>query len=353
MAPTMSSTMRAAAAKGFSLVELMVALTISLLLLAGVGAMFVSSKSSYETTDKLSRIQESGRYALDQFTYDVRSAGYVGCSRTSTYISTSLNDTGTLTWNFMDGPVRGYQYVSTGSWSPALPTGVPAPLDGSDVLVLRLPVREAVPLKVQSDMISGTSDIILPAVPGAFTAGDIALAYSCEAQAFFQVTDFTGGVMKHTTSGGFTPGNAVDTINYPFRTNAEVIPVNTVVYYVAPNSAGTAGVSSLFRKIGNNAPEELVEGVEQMQVDYGVDTNLDNVIDAYVVAGPTVDWSRVLSVRVALLVRSLEQYGTEQDVGTYTLLSAPNAVAFTAPGDRYYREVFTSTIGIRNKVVVD
>lgn len=351
--------------RGFSLIELMVAMAISLLLLAGVIAIFASSRASYETTDRMSRIQENGRYALDQLAYDIRSAGYVGCSRATTYVSTSLNNSSALTWNFLDGPVRGYEYVSSGTWAPALSVGVPttgvtAAVDGSDVLVLRMPVREAVALRLQSDMATGTSDIVLPAVTGAFKVGDIALAYSCEAQAFFQVTGFAGGVLSHTTATGpsGTPGNAVANISYAFRTNAEVLPVNTVVYYIAASTAIDASTSaarsrSLFRKTGSNVAEELVEGVDQMQIDYGVDTNLDDAVDAYQVASGIADWSRVLSVRVALLVRSLDQYGTEQDTRTYTLLTAPNAVAVTAPMDRRYREVFTSTVSVRNKAVIN
>lgn len=337
--------------RGFSLVELMVAMAISLLLLAGVIAIFASSRSSYETTDKLSRIQENGRYALDQLTFDIRSAGFVGCSRTSNHVSTSLNNSANVIWNFLDGPVRGYDYVSSGTWSPALATGIPAPINGSDVLVLRVPVREATALRLQSEMTSNTDNLVLPAVAGAFQVGDIAMAYSCEAQAFFQVTDFTGGVLQHAATGS-APGNAVASLSYRFLTNAEVVPVNTVIYYVRQSTAG-ARASSLFRQIGNAGPEELVEGIEQMQIEYGVDTNGDGATDTYLLASAVTDWSAVLSVRVALLARSIEAYGTETDSRSYVLLTGANAVTVPAPMDRHYREVFSSTVGIRNKVVVN
>jgi len=56
----------AGGARGFSIVELMVAVAISLLLLTGVVAIFVSSKTSYETNERFSRIEENGRFALDR-----------------------------------------------------------------------------------------------------------------------------------------------------------------------------------------------------------------------------------------------------------------------------------------------
>ena len=343
--------------QGFSIVELMVAMAISLLLLAGVIAIFASSKSSYETNDKLSRIQESGRYALDQFTYDIRSAGYEGCSRTSTYVSTSLKDNTSLLWNFRDGgPVSGYQYTGSATWSPAfptgiLPTGIGAPINGSDILVLRLPVREAVPLQLTDKMATVDSPLTVTDVPDAFKVGDIAMAYSCEAQAFFQVTGYGGGKLEHA-KGGSNPGNDNSNLSYVFRKNAEVVPVNTVIYYIAQSTAG-ARASSLFRKVGTNNPEELVEGVEQMQIDYGVDNDGNNTVDGYVIASAVTNWSRVFTIRVALLVRSIEAYGTDKDVQTYTLLTGTTAVPVVEPNDRFYREVFTATVGIRNRVVTN
>jgi type IV pilus assembly protein PilW len=344
------------AMRGFSIIELMVAMLISLLLLAGVIAIFSSTKSSYETSDKVSRIQENGRFALDQFTYDIRSAGFVGCSRAANYISTSLNNKADLLWNFLDGgPVQGFQYDKSSTWKPALPTGifptgVDAPSDNSDILVLRMPARESLPLKVTTDMATATDALTVAAVADAFKAGDIAMAYSCEAQAFFQVTDYAGGILSHE-QGGSSPGNANGSLSYTFRANAQVVPVNTVIYYVAQSTAG-ARATSLYRKIGTAAPEELVEGVEQMQVDYGV-ANGSGLVDTYMTADKVTNWQKVYTVRVALLVRSIEPYGGEKDTRQYTLLGGDDVVTVAAPNDRYYREVFASTVGIRNKVVIN
>jgi len=343
-------------ARGFSLVELMVAMALSLLLLVGVVAVFMSSRSSYEATDKLSRIQESGRFAIDEMARDVRSAGYVGCARAPTYLSTSLNSNNTLLWNFLEGAVRGFQFVSASTWSPVLDTLiVPSPSDGSDVLALRIPKRDSTPLRLQADMGSGTDTLTVPNTTAAGLAqGDIALAYSCEAQSFFYVTAFAGGVISHAATPGVVPGNANDSVNYAFRTNAEVIPVETVIYYVRQSSAAQAGIgpadaTSLWRKVGTAAAEELVEGVQQMQLQFGLDTNGDAVVDNYVAADAVTDWSQVYSVSIALLVRSLEEYDTDRDVRTYQLLNVP----VPAAGDRRLRAVFTTTANIRNRVPVN
>ena len=339
--------------RGFSLVELMVAMTLSLMLLGGIVAIFSSSRASYETTDRLSRIQENGRYALDQVVTDIRSAGFVGCARVPTYVSSSLNTATDVKWNFLDSSIRGYQFISTNSYSPTIAAAdIPSAADNSDVLVVRRPKRDAQPLRLQADMGAGSANLTVPnTTSSGLNADDIALLYSCEAQAVFQVRSFSGGVITHAVGGGSAtaPGNASGDVNFAFRRNAEVVPVETVIYYIRASSTGAVGATSLWRRIGANTPEELIEGVEQMQLRFGVDTTGDSRVDTYVTANSVTDWNAVYSVEVALLVRSLEEYGLDLDRETYQLLDA----SIPAPNDRRMREVFTATVGIRNRMRVN
>lgn len=339
---------------GFSLVELMVAITLSLLLLGGVVAIFGSSRTSYESTDQLSRVQENGRLALQQMSRHIRSAGFTGCSRQPNFIATSLNSPGDLQWNFLEGPVRGFDAGASG-WTPAL-SSVPGATDstdgaieGSDILVVRGPRLDAIPMTVITTMASPEDALEVEAATGLDADGDVVMAYSCEGVTFFHAVP-AGNNLVHDAGTG-VPGNQFATTSYPLRRDSEVVPVETVVYYVAP-SAGTvpADTNSLWRRRGILDPEELVQGVEQMQLEYGIDTNSDRVVDSYGKATATTNWQRVISVRVALLVRSLEEYGTDTDQRSYRL-TADTTVA--APGDRRLREVFTSTVSIRNKARVD
>ena len=346
--------------RGFSIVELLVAMAISLLLLAGVVSIFVSSKSSYETNERLSRIQENGRFALDSIMTDLRASGFVGCARQPTYLSTSLNTATTLQWNFLAGPVTGFQATGANTWSPAMDASIPTPLSGSDVLVVRVPVRERTAMPLTTDVGSPTNTLQIAAgTTNAVETGDIVLAYSCEAISVFQVSNYASstGVISHAVSASQVPGNAVDTVNYSYRRAVtQVVPVETVAYFIAPSSRvidasdpAPAGTTSLWRRRGLNAVEELVEGIEQIQVQYGVDTNGDVIVDAYRTADNVTDWNDVISVSIALLVRSLEQYGTDVDRRTYNVLD----VTVAAPADRRLREVFAATASIRNRVRVN
>jgi type IV pilus assembly protein PilW len=345
-------------AGGFSLVELMVAITLSLLLLTGVVAIFSSSRVSYESNDQLSRIQETGRFALEVMSKHVRAAGFSGCAREPKFVSTALNNSTALQWNFLEGPVRGYDASATG-WTPALDASITGVLPGTDVLVVRGPRLDVEPTRLTAALTDPQQSLVVASTAGIRATGDVVMAFSCEALSVFFATP-AGTNLNHGVTDS-VPGNSVATTSFPFTLNTEVIPVETVVYYVAasqgatpPNNTLPVGTTSLWRRVGLGAPEELVQGVENMQLEFGLDNDPNNagdrMVDNYVAASATTDWQQAIAVRVALLVRSVEQYGADADQRTYQLLTNTTV---NAPGDRRLREVFTTTIGIRSRARVE
>ena len=66
--------------QGLTLVELMVAATLGLVIMAGVIQLFISSKETYRINSFISQIQESGRFAIEAVAHDLRMAGYQGCA---------------------------------------------------------------------------------------------------------------------------------------------------------------------------------------------------------------------------------------------------------------------------------
>ncbi len=89
----------------------------------------------------------------------------------------------------------------------------------------------------------------------------------------------------------------------------------------------------------------LVEGVENMQILYGADTNNDGVPNYYVPAGTAgLDMTQVNSVRVSLLLRTIDD-----NIASEPLAYTYNG-ATTTPTDRRIRRVFTSTIALRNRL---
>ena len=67
--------------RAFTLIELMIAMLIGVFLMAGVIQIFLSAKQAYRLQENLSRLQENGRFAMDIITKDIRSAGFMGCSK--------------------------------------------------------------------------------------------------------------------------------------------------------------------------------------------------------------------------------------------------------------------------------
>lgn len=362
---------------GLSLVELMVALTVGVILLAGVVSVFLSSRQSYGINNAVAQVQESGRFALHFLQNDTRMAGYMGCTRS---VSTnSILNGGGVPFDFSNGIV-GYNYNGTGpsgsytiaaenpapvssgnysSWtsgppgaSTPLDTSLPPPIAGSDVLVVRHTVGD--PATVTKMPGGGQSaNLFVSSVTG-INIGAILVITNCVQATAFQATNVNSQnqLIVHATKG--TPGNQPSAkLSDAYANGGQVVNVDTVVYYI---SQGADGSPSLFSADiapvsgavnGFSNAKELVSGIESMQILYGVDTTGSGAVSQYVTADQVPDWQSVVSVEIGLLVRSatgaVPQPAT---VPTYNVLGT----TVTAPLDTRYRRVFITTIGLRNRL---
>ncbi len=376
--------------RGLSIVELMVALTIGLIIVIAVERIFVTSSGTFRATEGLSRAQETGRFAIEFMSRDIRMAGNLGCIR-DTLIIDNLN-TGGSPYDFGRG-IQGFEYAgtapgntytissenptnTTGGWAPALDTALvpPGAIPGSDVLVIRRmdgrPLRRATPINDSAMVFLDSSESVN------IRDGDILAITDCDKTSVFQVTSTTVAGPRlnvvHAASG--TPGNRCPVWAPPacpeqeYGNSAEVSKLLTVAYFIGrgasgepalfmamlqPGGAGTAMVSS-----------EMLEGVESMQILYGLDQDNDGSAETYMtadqvealtVANPDTGWPQVLSVRLSLLVRSTHVKGTaaraELDTNTYLLAGSTAATATTIDpfDDKRRRRVFNATIQLRSR----
>lgn len=372
-------------AQGFSIVELLVAMGISLLLLAGVATMFVSSKGAYETNDRLARLEENGRFALDTITRGVRAAGYSGCTssanpyvavnNTNNFISaqdptsTAVQDPNNNKVIILNPSIEGFNYTSAGNWTPALYGFMPAPSNGSDVLLLRAPAAGTAPIELSVNMASDTDNITVPAVAsgnGYFSNHQLLMIGDCNNRSYFEVTGYspTTGVVQHAalSAGAGYNGNWTNSVGFLYKKRpsatdttqdfigggAQVYTSQMTVYYVAPASADPT-YNSLWRQVDSNPVEELIEGVDSMQLLYGLDTITEGqgAIDTY--SATATDPKQIVSITISLLIRSVDQYGALTDTKIYDLLGPADPTAkYTAPGDRRQRQLFTTTVWVRN-----
>lgn len=94
----------------------------------------------------------------------------------------------------------------------------------------------------------------------------------------------------------------------------------------------------------SDALVEIAEGVENLQVLYGVDNDADNQVDQYVNAANVGSWGRVLSVQLAILVRSLSKVKKQKESKSFTLLDNTTLTV----NDKYQHAVFSTIIRLRN-----
>jgi type IV pilus assembly protein PilW len=342
--------MKCAPSPGFSLVELLISIALSVLLIGGVASMFVSSKSTYETNERLSRVEENGRFALDTMIRDLQTAGYAGCSKLATSRST-LTGTGAGLLRY-ESAIEAYNAAGSSTWAPTIPGGfVTNHVDGSDVIVAWVPKPGRPALRLRAPMATTTDDLQVPMFPtgheGAFRNNEILMIADCEARVIFEVSSYNPqtGIVKHDAGSGAngSPGNSTNDFQYRFLKSSQVLSLQSVVYYVR-NDAPTdpASIPQLYRRIDGGAAEPIAEGVEMLQLRFAEDTNNDRVADRNVRADEVTNQANIIGVSVALLVRAPEPHGTAES-RTYQLLDTS-----VTKNDRYMRRVFSTTATVRN-----
>lgn len=380
---------------GFSLIELMVALVLGLILMGGVISVFITSKSTYSLNNALGAVQESGRFAMGLMAPNIRMAGFMGCAAVGNGASYStLTNTPSDLYDFSNS-VEGYEAKNTGiggaytmpstvaadttttDWAPAPATapGVPSalmtmtgavpPVKGSDMFVLHEAAGQGFYLQPNGsgNYVSSGNVYLLPADAQQVQQGQVLIVSDCKNTVLSQATNTPGssndGHVEHSNAGPYVPGNTNPQWPVSFGKGAQLFVAEAYVYYIGVGQ--DLGPSLYMVNLGVTGaaakPVELVSGVENMQVLYGVDTDGDKIPNAFVPADVVYankDWGNVVSLRIALVTQSDDNSvdTTPATAATYTVLdsSATYGVTLTAPKDRRLRRVFQETISIRNKL---
>jgi type IV pilus assembly protein PilW len=329
---------------GYSIAEMLVALAIGLVAVGGVGMVLVSSAGIYRVSDGRARIQEHSRFSLGLMEQDIRMAGFMGCFNADMFPSRFVNlvrNPGDFenAYAFMIG---GHE-AGAASWSPALDPGIGqgghAPVAGSDVLVVRGPSGRSLPLS--DTMVTTSVPIPLASVEG-LEVGGLAIVADCSYANLFVVTQIPADKkVVHAASKNVDPKL---TRVFSNTQGATVTPVVTASYFVAASGSGAAGRRSLWRQENLKAAEEIADGVEQMQLEYGIDTNGDQVANQFV-AADAIGAGRVVAIRVSLLLKS-QQANLARKAQVYNF----DGVAGINAPDKSLYTTFSTTIALRNRL---
>jgi type IV pilus assembly protein PilW len=320
---------------GVTMLELVVAMVISLLVMGGVFKIYHANSLTYRTQEALARLQENGRLALDLLSRDIRMAGYYGCVSVLPSVRNNLNSASSFRYDFTK-PIQGNEWNGTG-WLPALDPFMTVPLKGSDAITIRTSGGDSVSVREQMAVQSSAIGID-HAVPPRFKKEDIVLISDCQGASIFQVIDLQtlSGVDQIVHSAGpGVPGNCQEDLDHRYGIDAQIMKMDTVAYYLRNDG----DVPTLYRK-NLTTTDGIVPGVENMQVLYGVG-------NLYLRANEITDWNDVTSVRVGLLLRTVEEIGGgEMDVSTYQVCDK----TIDPADDRRLRRVMTTTIAVRNRL---
>jgi len=365
--------------RGLTLVELMVALVMGMVLLAGVATVFVANKQSYRLQDSLARLQENGRFAIEFLERDIRMAGYTGCKNLVLKANTVADPPQTTTCSTkgmtLDGgePVDGFDNVGSNSPADPLNTGAlqpprPPKLD-TDILRLLLGggqgakviqhKENSAQLKVTAFADLADEDIVM------------VVDSTCENGSIFQITNFANKSINHSevvhnTGNTTSPSNCVKDLGQTYM-GGRIIKFVRAAYFVADTGRLAAGqpVFALYRldstRVGTPTLQELIEGVEDMQILFGVGSDADNdgVVDTIAYKDATAvknasEWPAVVNVRVQLLLSSADPNALwksqEIDVqlGRTSVTEYVN-IALT-PADKAMRQDYNTTTTVRNRV---
>lgn len=358
---------------GISLIELLVSMVIALIILAGTIQSLGSSKRSFVYEEQIAFIQENARFAVDAITNDVMQAGMFGCASTGDTANVFIGDLNDMV---KSTAIEGYEGgVST------FPSVLAANTDTDAFIVRRADGNNGLVVQAHNESASPPTFVTVSAHTHDVGEVMVVADRGCRQSGIFSISAETGNSISHGANtlnrstmlkGLFEDSNCssatvCDTGNVGddsaegvagmYDAGATIYPFVANGYFI-DDSTFDSSLPALMRVSMNGAsggtPEtttqELVSGVENMQVLYGVDTDGDGAADRYFAAdGITADvatitllgvgWDRVVSLRIQLLMRSRIE-----------ILPQTNTTAYfgSTPSDKYLRQIVTTTIQLRN-----
>lgn len=322
------SVLHARRMAGFTLIELMIAMILGLIVIAGVTSVFLAGQQSFRTNNALADVQDGSRIAFELMARDIREAGEYGCDSSTNRVANVIQPGGAPPWYAdWNNALHGYDNASSID-DKALPTsGSGAAVIGQDSV--HLIGAGSLDASVSGAPSSDAANLRINAASPDLNIGDIIIVCSFSGTdphaTILQITGYNGNtVVIHNTGNKVSPGNCSKGLGYPTdcstNGNSYVFPPNSPIaklsgtdWYIGTNPTGG---SSLYRlTLQNNGdgsgvtvtPQEMVRNVTSMKIKY-----LAQGASGYVDASSITDWSTVDSVQVTLtLASTFQRAGTD------------------------------------------
>jgi Tfp pilus assembly protein PilW len=331
-----------ARATGFSLVEMMLAMLIGMIIMGGILSIYSNTRETQRSSSDQLQLVADARFAIDTISYDLRHAGMYGGTNLPTTIKCYKDDTqctAALATAVGDCYTRWYIDIVN-------------PVYGSDDAI---PVNpDGIAYSCIADHQADTDVLVVHyADSNPIVTNDLASSTA------YVRSNYLGGEIFIGTSIPSVPGD--DEVD-PAVIKPNQLTHNHLLYsraYYISNFTDTAGdgrpslrrVDLVPGATGPAVEDQLIlPGVEDLQVQYGVDTNGDKWVDQYVNADAVTDWTRVYAAKLWVLVRA-EHKETDMDTTQSFNLGGKD---ITLGGPRDYRRLLVSSIvQLRNMQRVD
>jgi type IV pilus assembly protein PilW len=343
---------------GLSLIELMTALALSAGLILGVVTIYINSNQTSRLSASLARIQEAGRVVTEIVARDIRMVGFQGCADPGS-IKMNIIANNPPTGNFLDSTLQGWE-ASDANWATGTDLeGTPVAtnaLVGSDIISIMR--GEVVPIQVTGNMSSTNANIQVAGQLGRFKQDDIVLIADCENADLFRISSNSDGTWAHANNV-----NNTNRLSQAYNSSATIMKFSGTTYYVADTGRkdvrGNA-IHALYRQTNDMnlstdtyTIEELVEGVDSMQILYGELLSTGNI--RYMTADAVADMNSVVGVKIGLLISHAESVLDNPDQLSYDLPGqtiepmGTSGASVTHPVDNRIRRTFEMTISLRNR----
>lgn len=341
--PTVVAASPRRAARGFTLLEILIALALGVVILLALTILFSRNTGNQTELERTIRQVESARFSLDTLAEDVMHAGFFSDFNPDTLANAPAYQT----------PSPCAVALADLGWNTAVtPIAIPAPIQG---------IAAADAFACLGNRSAGTEAVV---VRRADTGGTIPIDEGTNNNLYVQISRCNAGLEPQRLIVAAVP-NVDPEDTFSLRrcdTEGSVVGANDAIrrlmqrtYYVATcnDCAAGDGIPTLKRVEmidGALRTTSIAEGVENLQAEFGLDTNGDGQPDSFVTvagvdgAGANV-WQNVVSVRLHLLTRNTQATPGYADTRTYQL--GPN-VTVAAPGDGFKRTLMTTTVRLHN-----
>lgn len=355
---TAGNMMNNSSARGISLVEIMLALTLGIILSISLIGVYIAQKNTYKTNVSQASIQNSESAITALVAPAIRSAGFSGCTSLIQAIS-NLNGGGSPPIGTLDttpSMIRGYDAAAgttltitqhnadnssqSGDWTSGLDASLTGNVQAtSDVLVVLGETPGTQPVGVITIDGGATSFTVQNA--SGIAAGQFGAVSDCLKASVFQITSVAGNTISHGIGVGAL-GNSSNTFIVNYATGAQFVPLTQTAFFVAKTPGGqSALMRATLNSDGSWSIQSLAPGVETMQVLYGIGTN--GIPTQYVPASAVTNWGQVYAVRLGFLLAGQQGSGTKPP----SQFSVVNTTVNVQPDTRL-RHVYELTINIRN-----